>query len=286
MNQDDVKQENTRRVRAAGTARTWDDEEVRRKRLTRHFCTVTCDGVTTEHDSVHAGFKAYGLPDGSHIPFRIKAKNAGEAIFEHEGKSYVFKTFTKESSISPKPKELTAPKESTAPKKLKESKKLKPSEETINEQLATAYGVMMHAAGTGLFSATDARAIYSHVIGTKLKMHLRTFTGKVSRAAAADPEAKLILEHFHRLQHKLTVLVADHMKNGPDAAAFIEAVRRMEQVHIVTFEENYAAHRAKGCYDTAGIELLDWLDLPVDVRRTLYKRKLHGAVSNAKQFAV
>ncbi|WP_225032558.1 hypothetical protein [Paraburkholderia sp. XV] len=280
MNQDDVKKGNTRRARAAGTVRTWDDEDVRRKRLTRHSCTVTCDGVTTEHDSVHAGFKAYGLPSGSHIPFRIKAKNDGMAIFEHEGKSYVFKTFPKEFGTIPKPKE------SKAPKKLKEPKNGRPGEQTIDEQLATVYGVMMHAAGTGVFNATKARAIYSHVMASKLKMHLRTFTGKVSRAAAADPEARLVLEHFHRLQHKLTVLVADHMKNGPDAAAFIEAVRHMEQVHIVTFEENYAAHRAKGCYDTAGIELLDWVDLSEDVRRTLYRRKLHGAVSNANQFAV
>lgn len=280
MYQDDVKKANTRRVRAAGTAKSWDDDEVRRKRLTRHSCTVTCDGVTTEHDSVHAGFKAYGLPDGSHIPFRIKAKNDGVAIFEHEGKSYVFKTFSKETSIFAKAKE------SKAPKTLKQPKSAKTGEQTIDEQLATVYAVMMHAAGTGLFNATKARAIYSHVMASKLKMHLRTFTGKVSRAAAADPEAKLVLEHFHRLQHKLTLLVADHIKNGPDAAAFIEAVRHMEQVHIVTLEENYAAHRAKGCYDTAGIELLDWLDLPEDVRLTLYRRKLHGAVSNAKQFAV
>jgi len=280
MNQDDVKKANTRRVRAAGTARTWDDDEVRRKRLTRHSCTVTCDGVTTEHESVHAGFKAYGLPAGSHIPFRIKAKNDGVAIFKHEGKSYVFTTFPRELSIIAKPKELKAP------KKLKQPTNAKPGEQTIDEQLATVYAVMMHAAGTGLFNATKARAIYSHVMASKLKMHLRTFTGKVSRAAAADPDAKLVLEHFHRLQHKLTLLVADHIKNGPDAAAFIKAVRNMEQVHIVTFEENYAAHRAKGCYDTAGIELLDWLDLPEDVRRTLYRRKLHGAVSNAKRFTV
>ncbi|TCK32785.1 hypothetical protein B0G84_8667 [Paraburkholderia sp. BL8N3] len=280
MNQDDVKKANTRRVRAAGNAKTWDDDGVRLKRLTRHSCTVTCDGVTTEHDSVHAGFKAYGLPDGSHIPFRIKAKNDGVAIFEHEGKSYAFKTFPKESSI------IAKPKESKAPTTLKQPKSAKAGEQTIDEQLTTVYAVIMHAAGTGLFNATKARAIYSHVMASKLKMHLRTFTGKVSRAAAADPEAKLVLEHFHRLQHKLTLLVADHIKNGPDAAAFIEAVRHMEQVHIVTFEENYAAHRAKGCYDTASIELLDWLDLPEDVRRTLYRRKLHGAVSNAKQFAV
>ncbi|SPB14311.1 hypothetical protein NOV72_01561 [Caballeronia novacaledonica] len=279
MDQDDLKKANTRRIRAAGTARTWDDENVRRKRITRHTCTVTCNGVTTEHDSVHAGFKAYGLPTGSHISFRSRAKIDGMATLEHEGLTYLFKTFPKDSNIVPTPSE---PK---ASQQLKGGN-LKGDEQTADEQLAIVYGVMMHAAGTGLFNATKARAIYSHVMASKLKMQLRTFTGKVSRAAAADPEAKLILEHFHRIQHRLTLLVADHMKSGPDVAAFIEAVRRMEQVHIVTFEENYAAHRAKGCYDAAGIELLDWVDLPEDVRRTLYNRKLKGSVSNAKQYAV
>jgi hypothetical protein len=177
------------------------------------------------------------------------------------------------------------PRPRRAGRKPTQPKNAKPDEQTINEQLATCYEVMMYAAGTALFNATDARTIYSHVIGPKLKMHLRTFTGKVSRAAAADPEAELRLEHFHRLQYRLTELVADHMKNGPDADAFIKAVRHMEQVHIVTFDENYAARRSKGCYDAAGIELLDWQDLPEDVRRTLYRRKLRGAVWNAKQFA-
>ncbi|KXU96163.1 hypothetical protein CR51_23580 [Caballeronia megalochromosomata] len=202
------------------------------------------------------------------------------ATLEHEGKSYVFRTFPKDAGIVPKPEE------SKPSQELKGRKDAKSGEQTVDEQLAIVYGVMMHAAGTGLFNATKARAIYSHVMASQLKMQLRTFTGKVSRAAAADPEGKLILEHFHRIQHKLTLLVADHIKNGSNVGAFIEAVRRMEQVHIVTFEENYAAHRAKGCYDTAGIELVDWLDLPENVRQTLYRRKLHGAVSNAKQFAV
>ncbi|WP_144063457.1 hypothetical protein [Caballeronia insecticola] len=280
MSQDDLKKANTRRVRAAQTAKTWENENVRRERLTRHTCTVTCNGITTEYDSVHAGFKAHGLPTGSHIAFRKEAKTVGHATFEHEGKFYLFKTFPKDSAI------VSKADKSEPPHKINEWKNAKSGEQTVDEQLAIVYRVMMYAAGTGLFNATKTRAIYSHVMASKLKMQLRTFTGKVSRAAAADPEAKLILEHFHRLQHKLTLLVAEHMKNGPDVAAFIEAVRRMEQVHIVTFEENYAAHRAKGCYVTAGIDLLDWLDLPEDVRRTLYWRKLHGAVSNAKQFAV
>jgi hypothetical protein len=44
------------------------------------------------------------LPDGNHIAFRIKAKNDGMAIFEHHGKSYVFRTFPKEPGITLKPK--------------------------------------------------------------------------------------------------------------------------------------------------------------------------------------
>lgn len=104
MTQDNEKKAKTRRIRAEGTAKTWDDDEVRRKRVTRHSCTVTHEGITTDHDSVFAGFKAYGLPDGNHIAFRIKAKNDGMAIFEHDGKSYVFRTFPKESGIALKPK--------------------------------------------------------------------------------------------------------------------------------------------------------------------------------------
>jgi hypothetical protein len=108
MIQGDGKKANARRIRAEGTARTWDDAEVRQKRQTRHRCTVTHDGITTHHDSVLAEFKAYGLPDGNHIEFRTKAKNDGVAIFEHDGNSYEFRTFRKEHGITLKPKnELT-----------------------------------------------------------------------------------------------------------------------------------------------------------------------------------
>lgn len=83
------------RARSEATAKSWDDEEVRSERMTRHTCTVTCDGVTTEHSSVFQGFKAYDLPEGRHIPFRKKAKKNGVAIFEHKGKLYEFRTFLK-----------------------------------------------------------------------------------------------------------------------------------------------------------------------------------------------
>lgn len=278
MIKSNTKKANEKRIRSAATAKTWDDNEVRLKRQTRHSCTVTINGITTEHRSVRAGFEAYGLPDGKHIPFRIKAKNEGVAIFSYEGKSYEFKTFTKDDSTTSEVKKSL----NKIPKGTKNSKQ---AETTIDEQLTTVYEVMMHAAKTDTFNATNVRAIYSHIIGPKLKMHLRRFTGKVSRAAAADPEAKLILEHFLRIQHNLTEIIKNHIENGPNTLAFIEAVRHMEQVHIVTSKENYAALKAKGCYEKAGIELLNWNDLPEHVRQILYKRKLHGEVSNAKLFS-
>jgi hypothetical protein len=93
---DDRRKPDTHSARGEATTRTWADDAVRAARKTLHTCTVACDGVTTEHQSVYAGFKAYGLPAGDHIRFRAKAKRDGVAIFEHEGKSYEFRTFLKE----------------------------------------------------------------------------------------------------------------------------------------------------------------------------------------------
>jgi predicted restriction endonuclease len=93
---DDRRKPDTHSARGEATTRTWADDAVRAARKTLHTCTVTCDGVTTEHQSVYAGFKAYGLPAGDHIRFRAKAKRDGVAIFEYEGKSYEFRTFLKE----------------------------------------------------------------------------------------------------------------------------------------------------------------------------------------------
>ena len=49
-----------------------------------------------------------------------------------------------------------------------------------------------------------ARAWYTHVVAPRLSRRIRHFSGKVSRAAVADPEAVLGLEHHARLQSTLT----------------------------------------------------------------------------------
>lgn len=284
--------------RSTAVAKTWENEEIRAKRQTQHSCTVTVNGKTTHHKSVRAGFIAHGLPAGGHIKFRAIAKAQGVHTFEYNGQSFEFKTSVTKLGTMPEPLRddksegqipdaadfANKPLGSLIGESVEISTGVKTDVKDINAHLTTIYEIMMHAAGHDLFNATDVRSIYTHIMGPKLKTQLRVFTGKVSRAAIADPEAKLVLEHFHRLQHNLTLLVRDHIANGKNASAFIEAVRLMEQVHIVTWHENYAAMSAKGCYEKAGIELVDWSDIPEDVRQNLFKAKLRGAVSNAKQF--
>lgn len=50
---------------------------------------VSVGGVV--YKSVADAFKKIGLPMSRHIPFRAKVKTEGQATFEHDGKSYVFK---------------------------------------------------------------------------------------------------------------------------------------------------------------------------------------------------
>src|SRR5262245_41908034 len=66
-----------------------------------------------------------------------------------------------------------------------------------------------------------ARAWYTHVVAERLKRHIRVFSGKVSRSAAANPSGDLRLEHHGRIQAKLTALVGEHRKRKvADAQAF------------------------------------------------------------------
>ena len=132
-----------------------------------------------------------------------------------------------------------------------------------------------------------ARAWYTHIAHAVVRRDVRRFTGKVSREAAVHETATLRLEHFKRIQTTLKQLVIRHITSGVhDADEFINVVIDFEQVHIVTGPENYAAMRAKGDYAVAGIDLLDWKDLPMERRRVLWKKVLNGKVANAQQFAV
>ena len=110
------------------------------------------------------------------------------------------------------------------------------------------------------------------------------FSGKVSRLSLV-PDATLRLEHFMRMQTTLTQLVDRHVRSGVhDKAEFLRILVDCEQVHIVTFQENYAAMKADGNYRKAKIQLVAWKSIPLESRQFLWKRMLRGKVANAADF--
>jgi hypothetical protein len=61
-------------------------------------------------------------------------------------------------------------------------------------------------------------------------------------------------------------------------------VTKCEQVHIVTFRENYEAAMANGDYHKARIALVAWADIAPETQRVLWSKKLRGQVCNAEEF--
>ena len=157
--------------------------------------------------------------------------------------------------------------------------------ETLEEQLLSVYSEIMWLARRPNVSPSMARAWYTHVFAPHLARRVRMFSGQVSSRAAEFPEEILRLEHHHRIQTKLTSLVARHIsENLSDPSEFIQTVIRCESVHIVTFRENYDALKAKGDYTTAGISLLPWQAVSSSVRQLLWRKMLKGRVANAVDY--
>jgi len=130
-----------------------------------------------------------------------------------------------------------------------------------------------------------ARAWYTHVVAGRMSQRIRYFSGKVSLKAIADPKAALRLEHHARIQTKLTSLVKAHLKRKrPNPQEFVRLVLKYENVHIVTFAENYEAMRYDGNYRRAGIKLVTWRSIPKQRRQFLWQKMLRGKVVNANQF--
>lgn len=152
------------------------------------------------------------------------------------------------------------------------------------DDLISIYEEMMWLARRPNTSPTAARAWYTHVVGGRLIRRIRLFTGKVSSNAARDETAVLRLEHFKRIQTTLTKLVTKHLHSGENLNEFIRVILDCEQVHIVTFEENYAALKAKGDYAAAGIKLISWDKIPKSRRQILWKKMLKGKVANAAEY--
>jgi hypothetical protein len=162
------------------------------------------------------------------------------------------------------------------------------SYENVSPELRTAlvsiYEEMMWLAGRANVTPSRARAWYTHVMAESVKLRVRQFTGLLSRAAVAGDGTGLRLEHYRRIQTTLTDLITRHRQEGANPEEFLSTLLAYEAVHIVTIEENYAAMRAKGDYQEAGIVLVPWHEVPSDRRRELWTTMLRGKVANAEQF--
>jgi hypothetical protein len=154
----------------------------------------------------------------------------------------------------------------------------------LRAALVSIYEEMMWLAGRPNVTPSRARAWYTHVMAESVKLRVRQFTGLLSRAAVAGDGTGLRLEHYRRIQTTLTDLVTRHRQDGPNPNEFLRMLLAYEAVHIVTIEENYAAMRAKGDYDEAGIVLVPWHEVPADRRGELWTTMLRGKVANAEQF--
>ena len=96
----------------------------------------------------------------------------------------------------------------------------------------------------------------------------------------------LRLEHYKRIQTKLTGLVERHRQEGQNnAEEFVRTLIDYERVHIVTVKENYDEMRAQGDYEKAGISLVSWNEIKADRRAELWRKMLHGKVANADAYA-
>ncbi len=159
-------------------------------------------------------------------------------------------------------------------------------DQELHNDLVSIYEEIMWLSNRRNVTPSRARAWYTHVMAESVKRRVRMFTGQVSVSAAADPAHRLRLEHFKRIQTTLTNLVQRHNASKLHSPSeFVETVRECEQVHIVTFEENYAAMRAKGDYAKAGIHLIPWEKVPsAEKKQLLWSKMLRGKVANAAAF--
>ncbi len=160
------------------------------------------------------------------------------------------------------------------------------NDRALRRELTTLYEEVMWLAKRTNVTPSMARAWYTHIVAGRFSRRIRQFSGKVSRAAISDTKATLRLEHHARIQTTLTHLVEAHLKRKrPSPQEFVRVVLECENVHIVTFAENYAAMRHDGNYRRAGIELVAWRSIPQRRREVLWAQMLRGKVANASAFS-
>jgi len=74
-----------------GVKRSWENQDVREKRLQHHAVKVHRNGMFVgDFSSLYQAFKILGLPVSKHIPFRKKLKQDGRLPFNDGSDIYDF----------------------------------------------------------------------------------------------------------------------------------------------------------------------------------------------------
>lgn len=107
---------------------------------------------------------------------------------------------------------------------------------SIDEKLELCYEIIMQAARAQLLNARGVRTGYTHWLGPELKQEVRIFSGYVSqRALENGTHIGLVLEHYLCIQTELTALISRLLAAGENSEEFVNEVKRLEQVHIVSY---------------------------------------------------
>lgn len=155
----------------------------------------------------------------------------------------------------------------------------------ITEKLLAIYEDMIWLANRPHVTEAKARAWYSAIWAEALKTKVRIFSGKVSEAALRDIDGKLCLEHYSKLSENLTKLVARHIQtNICNSGEFLELIEQCEKVNITTSEENRIIQTAHGDYNSAGVQLVNWQNIPLESQRKLWNNWLYRKVANASEY--
>ena len=135
-------------------------------------------------------------------------------------------------------------------------------------------------------TAGMAREWYGALRCVPLKRQIRRFTGRVSQKAADAPlDEQLHREHHLRMRMHITKLVERHLaKNINDADEFVQTVVALEEIDIVTKDENIALKTAEGDHLLAGVSLIMWSALPPERQEVLWLKMIRNHVVNAVDF--
>ncbi|CAI1795077.1 hypothetical protein [Serratia fonticola] len=149
------------------------------------------------------------------------------------------------------------------------------------------YELMVFAAKTGNFTATEVRGILTHALANSLKGR---FTGSVSREAIIAVNNgfvghTLVVEHPHRIQACLTDYFRVAMRDNlyPGFEEFEARLNQLSEVNITARIENAALSRKGSTYASVGIELINWCDIN-ETDKVIFRKYLSGKISNLSEF--